>query len=76
MREQKCIVRNKTQLLAAFGCAWNVPGIITTKIILKRKTGDTIFHITCFDSDDKTHKTKEFRAALAQIRRTPAEAFK
>jgi len=69
---QKCIVTNKAQLLAAVNCAFDFEG--DTEIILNREGGTTIFKFWCHSY--YTHYHKYLRKVRAQIKRTPAECFR
>ena len=47
MKDQVITITNKAQLLVAFGCALDFPGL--TKITLIRKTGRTFYNLKlCF----------------------------
>jgi len=73
---QKCIVHNKSQFLAAFNCILDVPiRDVETEIILKRKDGDTTFLLESVLSWDRT-QMRAFKIAKRIIKRTPAECFR
>ena len=87
MRKQKCIVRNKSQLIAAFTCALDVP--FQTEISLIRENGsiisyllDPIRYINSYVTKDfysgssQSSWNKSIRKAICNIRKTPVEAFK
>jgi len=86
---QKYIVHNKTQLLAAVGCAFDYFG--KTEIILNRKNGttkmsfspdtpphknSTWFHSYIDDCDKAITYNRAIKKVLTNIRQTPAECFK
>jgi len=82
---QKCIVTNKAQLLAAVGCA--IGFYETTKIILNREHGKTefilkpLYSLTEFKEDFLSgYYCDEYDKGLirlrANIKRTPAECFR
>lgn len=82
---QKCIVHNKTQLLAAVGCAFDYFG--TTEIVLNGKTHIKLKPDQKFDEINndyvyglflKARKKyhKGLKKVLANIRKTPAECFR
>jgi len=87
MGNQKCIVTNKNQLIAAVGCAIDFYG--TTKIILNRKNGISFINLRPQDNDltikfdnfgyferINSEYNKYLRKFIARIRKTPANCFR
>ena len=84
---QKCIITNKAQLLAAVGCAFGFNG--TTEIILNRKGGTTKIklHPVYFKRQFNVYygglpywarqeNYKTLKKLRSNIRKTPAECFR
>jgi len=87
MKRQKCIIKNKSQLITAVGCAMDFFG--ETEIILNRKSGTTKIVLKpserirlVYDNNDYQNLlnmelfNKELGKMRTRIRKTPAECFR